>query len=922
MTNFCHDRRSTAALPLGEPEPAGSIHADLFLNELSWGCLLEVIPQVVWSANADGITALNQRWQEYTGASKAEALGWGFFNFVHPEDRDCLQTCWQQAQKCPKPWEMQFRLSRSDGTYGWVLTQVTPAWGKNGSFLGWAGTCTDIDRIKQAQFAGEREREFLQAAIANLPQGVVACDTDGQPVLWNRVARSFHQLPDSLPALEQQGSEAVPQRHLMTYCRPDGKTPLPPEEIPLFRALKGEPTPEVEVAVRPLSEATRGVKARSLVAIANPIIDRRGNKLGAVMAVRELSQRNLGEEAMYFLAQASGLLGASLDYQTTLENLAKLIVPYFADWCAINAIAPGGTCRCAAVAHVEMSKEQLVWVLQQRYPAGPDGTYSYLQPLRDGARDACFEVSDHQLAAIALDPEQRQLLRSLRFKSYICLPLRLGQQIFGSILFVRSESGHLYTNASLALAEDLARRAALAIEKALLYREAKTTGENLRQAIQVLDEQQQQLRTLQRLANLLNQRIADLQGLLGAMVDAVADAVADAQFCLLALHDSEEGRLKLTAVSGIGNLPLGKPIATVDGLLYRVFATGKSELVRRESKPEFCGSKAPTAVYAVAIESVQAGRLGVLAIGNWEDPCAFNAGAQRLLEAVGKQAAIAIDNARMIETLEQREQLLERQNQVLAEQNRELDSQRQRIQLQNLQLLEAAKVKSQFLNTMSHELRTPMNAIIGFSQLLLRQRQDSLSPNQGEMVQRILQNGKSLLVLIDDILDLSKMEGGRRSLELEEVDLAHLAIATVLEFSPLANEKNLAISVCVYLQNRCIVNDSARLRQVLVNLLSNAVKFTDRGGVYVHVWESAFDRLVIVIRDTGIGIDHQDLPHIFEMFRQVDQTTKRKYPGTGLGLAIATSLVEMMNGTISVESQPGKGSVFRIELPRQVSKVA
>jgi signal transduction histidine kinase len=323
-------------------------------------------------------------------------------------------------------------------------------------------------------------------------------------------------------------------------------------------------------------------------------------------------------------------------------------------------------------------------------------------------------------------------------------------------------------------------------------------------------------------------------------------------------------------------------------------------------------------VYIVAIESVQAGRLGVLAIGNWDDKNAFDEEDRNLLMAVGEQAAIAIDNARMIGALEEQESRLEAQNETLAQQNKELEIQRQQVQLQNLQLLEAARLKSQFLATMSHELRTPMNAVIGFSQLLLRQRQNPLVPQQVSMLERILSNGKHLLALINEILDLSKIEARRLDLKLEGFNLETLVNATADELRSLADEKHLQLHVSTHLQNPNVINDSIRLRQILINLLSNAIKFTETGTVEVDVREADSDRILLTVRDTGIGIAQENLEHIFEEFRQVDQTLAKKYAGTGLGLAITRALVQLMQGTITVESELGRGSTFLIELPRQV----
>jgi signal transduction histidine kinase len=373
----------------------------------------------------------------------------------------------------------------------------------------------------------------------------------------------------------------------------------------------------------------------------------------------------------------------------------------------------------------------------------------------------------------------------------------------------------------------------LSIENGQLYRETQEATENLRQAILILGEQQQQLRTLQQLTNLLNQRLTNLPGLLREMVGAVAGAIPGAQFCFIMLNNPQCNGLVLTVTAGLGTekLRLEDAFCPEEGLLSQVFLTGESQLIQGSDCASQKLEEVPAAIYAVAIESVQAGRLGILAIGNWEDTSAFDDEDRNLLVAVGEQAAIAIDNARMIKALEEQEARLEDQNEMLAQQNQELESQRQQVQLQNLQLLEAARLKSQFLATMSHELRTPMNAVIGFSQLLLRQRQNPLTPQQVDMLERILNNGKHLLTLINEILDLSKIEAGRLDLKLETFNLATLVSATTEELRSLADEKHLTLQVHADLQNPNVINDSVRMRQVLVNLLSNAIKFTETGSV-------------------------------------------------------------------------------------------
>ncbi|MBD6618160.1 response regulator [Komarekiella sp. 'clone 1'] len=264
-------------------------------------------------------------------------------------------------------------------------------------------------------------------------------------------------------------------------------------------------------------------------------------------------------------------------------------------------------------------------------------------------------------------------------------------------------------------------------------------------------------------------------------------------------------------------------------------------------------------------------------------------------------------------------QHLRESHEQLIRKNQELERQRQQIQLQNLKLLEASRLKSQFLATISHELRTPMNAIIGFSQILLRPKFGQLTHQQTDMVERILNNGKHLLMLLNEVLDFSKLEAGRLEFKPEIFDVLKVINTTVSEMRSLAEAKKLSLLVQTDLQNPLLFNDPVRIRQILINLLSNAIKFTDSGCIWVELKELAANRVEISVRDTGIGIAPRDFTHIFEAFRQVDQTITRKYPGTGLGLAIIDSLVRMMSGKIFLESQLGVGSIFRIELPRQVT---
>lgn len=309
----------------------------------------------------------------------------------------------------------------------------------------------------------------------------------------------------------------------------------------------------------------------------------------------------------------------------------------------------------------------------------------------------------------------------------------------------------------------------------------------------------------------------------------------------------------------------------------------------------------------IAVEIMKAGASDYLAKSKI-DPLSLSKSIKNAIRLYQAEKAVAIANRQLRQT-----------NELLLEKNKELEQKQQQIQLKNLELQEAYNLKSQFLATMSHELRTPMNAIMGFSQLLLRQYPDPLSKTQQDIVERIFNNSQNLLNMINEMLDFSKIEAGKLELSFQEFDLVQLVTLTVEELRSLAIQQKIDLKTDINLNNQIVYQDKHSIKRILINLISNAIKFTEHGEVQVTITEINSDLIAIAVEDTGIGIAPENLKAIFQAFRQIDQTFTRKYSGTGLGLAITDSLVKMIGGTISVQSQLGKGSIFEVEIPRKAN---
>jgi GAF domain-containing protein/CheY-like chemotaxis protein/anti-sigma regulatory factor (Ser/Thr protein kinase) len=486
-------------------------------------------------------------------------------------------------------------------------------------------------------------------------------------------------------------------------------------------------------------------------------------------------------------------------------------------------------------------------------------------------------VANDVATAANLDPVSRHIFTNIiKVKSMAVLPLQAGGGLLGWLMIETLHQNYNFSESEIRRYRTLAGQAAVALENRRLFQDVQ--------------ERVNQLTILTRIGRRLASTL-DLDEILSSVIEESFNAT-DATQGGIFLYNEHENALELHVMRGFSlemeTQYAGYIIHGGEGLVGRVMSTGESVLINDVSQ-ELDYQMIDARTRSELIMPIRQGNL-LLGVLNLESPQvnAFTESDQHLLEAMADQAAVAITNARAYEA--------ERQ---AVERIREVD-----------------RLKTQFLANMSHELRTPLNSIIGFSRVMLRGIDGPLTDMQSTDLTSIYNSGQHLLGLINNMLDLSKIEAGKMELSIESVNLNDVAKTVMSTAIALVKDKAVKLEQDVPPDLPTVMADPTRVRQIILNLVSNAAKFTEKGIVRLRM-VSTPKEVLISVTDSGIGIAADKLEHIFEEFTQVDASTTRKYGGTGLGLAISRSFVEMHKGRIWVESEVGVGSTFTFTLPRE-----
>jgi signal transduction histidine kinase len=601
-------------------------------------------------------------------------------------------------------------------------------------------------------------------------------------------------------------------------------------------------------------------------------------------------------------------LAEALEQQTATAEILRVIATSPTDLeSVLDAVAENAARLCDTPDAVIERVEDGVFRPVASYGAG--SVFTAPVPLDRGSV-AGRSILDRQtlhIADIAAEPDDEfPISKPPHVKSghrtMLAAPLLRQGVSIGAIVIRRTEV-RPFTDQQISMLETFADQAVIAIENARLFEELQQRNRELvesnRQVTEALEQQAATAEVLRVIAS----SPTDLLAVLHAVVESAARLCEAGNITIWRVAGDELERM----ASLLGDYPAQPPGSRAP--ITRGVMSGRAIIEKRtlhvpdifaELDTEFTdvgsarwahSAYRPRSFLAIPLLRQDAA-IGTLVVSRGEIR-PFSDAQVALLETFADQAAIAIENTRLFEQLQQA----------------------------NAQLAEASQHKSDFLANMSHELRTPLNAIIGYSEMLQEEAEEIGEPAFIPDLQKVNAAGKHLLGLINDILDLSKIEAGRMDLFVESFEVRQMVRDVEAIVRPLVDKNSNTLVVQATDDIGIMQADQTKVRQVLFNLLSNAAKFTDHGTITLTVAKVTDDWLTFAVADTGIGMTEEQLGRLFEAFSQAEASTRSKYGGTGLGLAISRAFCRMMGGDLTVESAYGEGSSFTVRLPISVSDV-
>jgi len=904
-------------------------------NGTQYDLILSMISDIVWQydANSEGqptgsyISPVVDRMlglPEGTIGNSFEKMS----SYIHPEDLPKMRKVLFKRLKIPaKDLSAEYRLIKADGTTIWVRSKGSAYLHTDGRITVY-GTTSDITERKQVEEALRDANQFNREIISQLGEGVIVYDRDLRYVVWNRFMESLTgaQAED---VLGRKATEVFP--HLAQAG----------VDVLLSRALNGETVTSQDVPfLSPFSN-----KKGWVMGTYAPHRNANGEIIGITATVRDTTERKRMEDMLrknelrlrtIFNTSSAGIIITDTEgrilrankrmselFVSPIETLLGKVYP---------ALVYPEECQAATNNLQAMIENRIRTFNGERHYIREDGIdfWGYINARKmNGSNGEFIGI----LGIISDITDIKKAEEDLKWKTAL-LEAQV-EAISDGILVVDNQGQQIIANKQFFKMLDIPPETNAEMNDELLLQYATV---KVKDPSQFLDR----VKYLYAHPNETSRDEIEVKD--GAVIDRYSSPVfgangryygriwtfhdiTDYKRALEALRESEQ---RLSYI--IDFLPdatfvidrSGKVIAW-NKAIEEMTGTTKQEMVGRDNYAyaiPFYGQRRPILIdlifssrketedtyYFLSRKNDQIIAETVIPrLGGKENVYIWSI-ASPLYDCKGSIVG-AIESIRDISRYKKAEEELKRTNQQLE------------ITTKQAQLANAAK--SEFLANMSHEIRTPMNAIIGLTCLLT---EENLNPELKESIEVIRYSGESLLAIINNILDLSKIEGGMMEQEAEPFDVRSSIEKSLSLITPLALKKglNLGYSIDEGTPSR-IIGDSLRLQEILVNLVNNAVKFTEKGDVKISAsgnklnedtYEIQFD-----VMDTGIGISHDKLDHLFQPFSQVDSSITRRYGGTGLGLVISRKLIDMMGGRIWVESEENKGSVFHFTIRAKAAPI-
>ncbi|HTP08111.1 MAG TPA: ATP-binding protein [Anaerolineae bacterium] len=810
-----------------------------------------------------------------------------------------------------------------------------------------ASSPTPADRSSSAT-ALHLSREQLAIVLSGIADGIAALNPAGELIYAND---TMAQLVGYASA---QALVAMPMTDILNaieICDETGHTLLP-EELPGRRALRGivEPPRTLHFRVHKTGEE------RWMIVTPQAVFSAGGEIELAVNILHDITDLKRVERSQSLLVQAGVLLEAPLNYETQLGNIARLIVPELADWCAIDLGTATGPLQRLVVVHVDPAKVELAQELQQRYPPSPTDQAGIYEVLRTGQAQIYPDISD-----VDIDHEQLALARQLGLKSAMIVPLVARGRTLGAITLVWAESGRRYGQGDLTLAKELARRAALALDNAQLYAEAQQLNTELEQRVATRTSQLEAANV--RLVNeIVERRQAEEQvRILNAELEQrVAERTAQLEQLN---HDltveiderQKAGRTLRTLLRRMHELyRISRAIGTVRSANEVLDALLSSSYLKAASRASIAIFESPWRAEAIPEYC------SLLAAWNIEPELPLFVGQRFSLEGYGFVPPYSRDEPTVIEDVRTQRALNERVRQrferlktrsfiifplvaggecygalslhfqtrraIVREDLRHLRGlvDQAAIAINTIRSLaaeaqarrdaEAADaLKLKFLAMISHELRTPLTSVKGFATTLLADDVQWPPESQRDFLQTINEEADKLGELIEQLLDLSRLEAGTLRIAPKPQTVDRIINTAMAQLQTVTAQHELRLDVPADLPT--IYADADRIAQVLTNLVNNAVKFAPPRTAITVSAISHDEQVQIDVTDQGPGIAPVDRARIFEPFQQLDDHAINRTEGAGLGLAICRGLVEAHGGRIWVQDRSGPGTTVSFTLP-------